>query len=64
MSSLIVEKLINPRDKKSRGYRFSSILLGVYIFIYGYRYYKYKEIPNRNDYTISGILTLGWLGGL
>ena len=69
MSSFAVEKLINLssgslHDKKSRSYRVSSVLLGVYMFIYGYRYYKYREIPNRNDYKVSGILWLGWLGGL
>lgn len=69
MSSFTVEKLINPpsdslHDKKSRSYRVSSVLLGVYMFIYGYQYYKYREIPNRDDYNVGGILALGWLCGL
>ena len=69
MSSFVIEKLINPSpyvksDKKIRGYRLSGVLLGLYVFLYGYRYYRYRETPDRGDYVVGGLLSLGWLGGL
>ena len=66
MSSFVVEKLINHPSVsgKKKSYRISGVLLGLYVFIYGYRYYKYDERPERGDYLVGGFLSLGWLSGL
>ena len=67
MSSFVIEKIINPPSlsrTKNKSYRLSSVLLGLYIFVYGYRYYKYNKKPEKGDYAVGGLMALGWLGGL